>query len=212
MATRSISPREGRPVPSGGPYEGAPAHLRDALVNWFEDLFTSMEDFTERVTYDNGGMLALATAARINLYQSPRDRFLLNQIIDEANGRDGEELLDLIHYALQPTNPGPFPVNALNQLLIDGGSVWNATPTGLQRRVDPPVQAAFEAASSPHDVASTELEEAWRNTYGRHPDASDAWDHAIKAVEAILIPIILPNQDKPTLGQVVGHLKTQGRQ
>jgi hypothetical protein len=30
----------------------------------------------------------------------------------------------------------------------------------------------------------------------RHPDSSDAWDHAIKAVEAVLIPIVCPKKDK----------------
>jgi hypothetical protein len=73
------------------------------------------------------------------------------------------------------------------------------------------VQAAFDAASSPQDVASDQLTEAWANAYGRHPDPADAWDHAIKAVEAILIPIVVPNQNKPTLGHVVSHLDTQRR-
>jgi hypothetical protein len=95
-------------------------------------------------------------------------------------------------------------------MLDCGGSAWTATDSGLQRRVDPTARGAFDAASQPVDVASEELTHAWRRAYDREPDASDAWDHAIKAVEAILIPIVVPNQAKPTLGHVVNHLHSQG--
>lgn len=59
---------------------------------------------------------------------------------------------------------------------------------------------------SPDDLASSEVAEAWERVYGRQPDASDAWDHAIKAIEAIIIPIVVPNQAKATLGHVIGAL------
>jgi hypothetical protein len=39
---------------------------------------------------------------------------------------------------------------------------------------------------------------------------SDAWDHAIKAVEAILLPTILPKQDQAKIGQVLGELASNG--
>ena len=38
-------------------------------------------------------------------------------------------------------------------------------------------------------------------------DASDAWDHSIKAVEAVLIPIVVPGKEKANLGSVAGQLK-----
>jgi hypothetical protein len=52
----------------------------------------------------------------------------------------------------------------------------------------PAAHDAYERAVAPQDVAGNELQEAWARALGRHPDASDAWDHAIKAVEAVLIP------------------------
>ena len=42
-----------------------------------------------------------------------------------------------------------------------------------------------------------------------NPDPSDAWDHAIKAVEAALRPIVCPNNTKATLSHVVGKLRNQ---
>ena len=59
---------------------------------------------------------------------------------------------------------------------------------------------------SVQDEASEELSEAWVKAYGRSPDASDAWDHAIKAVEAVLRPAVEPNNGKATLGSMIAVL------
>jgi len=71
------------------------------------------------------------------------------------------------------------------------------------------VQRAVDQAIEPPDSASAELEEAWINAYDRNGDASDAWDHAIKAVEAATIPIVVPNKAKANLGSVIGQLRSQ---
>ena len=100
----------------------------------------------------------------------------------------------------------------LDEILSLGGSVWRVDPNGhrLIRRVAATAEAAFQSASSSDDVASAELQEAWTAVYGRNPDASDAWDHSIKAVEAVLIPIVTPKMAKATLSDVLGSLDKQG--
>jgi hypothetical protein len=80
----------------------------------------------------------------------------------------------------------------------------------MERLVPPKTSAAFEKATDAADLASTELRNAWVAVYGRSPDASDAWDHSIKAVEAVLIPIVTPAKAKATLGDVLGSLAHQG--
>lgn len=102
--------------------------------------------------------------------------------------------------------------DSLDEILQLGGSIWQVAPDGrsLVRRVDATAQEAFRGASSPGDVASAELKEAWTAVYGRNPDASDAWDHSIKAVEAVLIPMVTPAKAKATLGDVIGSLNSQG--
>jgi hypothetical protein len=60
---------------------------------------------------------------------------------------------------------------------------------------------------SPANAASLKIAAAWAAAYGRNPDPSDGWDHAIKAVEELLIPIVMPNQLKANLGGVAGELK-----
>jgi hypothetical protein len=125
---------------------------------------------------------------------------------------DDERLLDIVHTALQLAYPTAEQVDELEVFLMLGGSVWRATSMGLQRRVEATAKAAFETVIQPSDLASEELAEAWSKAYARNPDASDAWDHAIKAAEAVLIPIVVPAKDKANLGSVAGHLKVHPEQ
>jgi hypothetical protein len=123
-----------------------------------------------------------------------------------AAAPDGEQLLDVVNVAIQLAGDWETVAKVLDL----SGSVHTATPKGIQRKVDPAARAAAEAATQPDDEASDHLVEAWSNAYGRPTDASDAWDHAIKALEVVLIKVVVPKQDKPTLGHVVQHLRTQG--
>lgn len=82
-----------------------------------------------------------------------------------------------------------------------------ADGSGLDRRVDGAAEALASEAMGPTDQASSQLGEAWAAAYGRQSDPSDAWDHAIKALEAVLIPIVVPRKEKATLGDVLGQLK-----
>lgn len=44
------------------------------------------------------------------------------------------------------------------------------------------------------------------HVYGRHPNPSDAWDHAIKAVEALLWGLVIPKNTGATLGTILAAL------
>ncbi len=99
----------------------------------------------------------------------------------------------------------------LDELLMLGGSAWRVGPKYdcLVRRVDPTATAAFVQATLPDDVASAELKEAWTVAYARNPDASGAWNHAIKAVETLLTKIVDPTNPRATLGTVIKILNGQ---
>jgi hypothetical protein len=98
----------------------------------------------------------------------------------------------------------------VDRILEAGNSVWTAEfEEGLFRRVEATATEAFEQAISPGDQASAHLHEAWLNAYGRHPDPSDAWDHAIKAVETVLTAIVEPSNSQATLGGGIGILRSQ---
>jgi hypothetical protein len=125
---------------------------------------------------------------------------------------DPEIMLDVVDAALHLDRFLDEAYDQLDEILRLAGSVWEINPDNncLIRRVDPTASKEFGKASLPSDVASTELRDAWVAAYGRNPDASDAWDHSIKAVEAVAIPIVTPAKAKATLGDVIGSLQSQG--
>jgi hypothetical protein len=205
------TPREGREL-AEGPFEGVPDHLGAPLLHWLRWRLIDpapLVDFRHTGPTVQLNLIHRATlAGRIRLPGHPEPMTELNHLLGWWQ-QDPERFLDFIHYLLQEPDVDEDDIGALDQILERGGSVWRATDRGLQRRVDPVATAAFEMAASPEDTASDELAVAWAKAYGRDPDPSDAWDHAIKAVETILIPIVCPNHAKATLSNVIGDLRSQ---
>jgi hypothetical protein len=197
-----LTVREGRPRPVGG-YEGIPEHLQAQLTAWLDDVF-NFRPHTQGTRDDV--MFCVATALRIRLAPGYRGLSLYYDLMKWCEG-DDEKYLDLIHAAIQTTET---PWVVLDTMLTLSGSAWTATERGLQRRVAAETHRAFLVATRPEDTASEELTEAWATAYGRQPNPSDAWDHSIKAVEAILIDRVLPKQHNATLLHVIKHLETQG--
>jgi hypothetical protein len=150
-------------------------------------------------------MLETANSLQIAVPAGARGRQLHLELLEYAHS-DQERYLDLLSASLQLA-PLTLEVQMLDSSLTRGGSVWRATERGLERRVDPTAMVALDQATRLRDSASDELGEAWNRAYGRDPDASDAWDHAIKAVEAILREIISPDNHTATLGTLIRDLR-----
>jgi len=204
---QTLTRREGRSQ-SDGPYEGVPQHLNPPIRHWLDGAFGCPGGQFIARRSRTAVMLAVAATCRVPLNAGAHSSRLYNEIIEFCNW-DQEQFLDVVHATIQLTQEY-WSVEELEEMLAYGGSAWTATKTGLQRRVEPVAQTAYDnAVSQAHDPASDELAEAWRKAYGREPDPSDAWDHSIKAVEAVLIPIVVPTQDKPHLGHVLGQLDRQ---
>lgn len=122
---------------------------------------------------------------------------------------DNEELaLDLVDAALDVLGADGNDWERLQGHLTAGASAWKVADdhTSLTRVVNEQAQATYDAATATADEATTELQEAWSNAFGRNGDPSDAWDHAIKAVEDVLVAVVVPNKPKATLGDVLGQL------
>ena len=49
--------------------------------------------------------------------------------------------------------------------------------------------------------------DAWAAAYGRNPNASEAYRHAVKAVEALAVSLAEPNNPSATLGKAIGTLR-----
>ena len=117
--------------------------------------------------------------------------------------------LDVIDYILQFMIVDYEQVQRLDELLSSGGSVWQATPNGLERRVDETLQVLAESTIAAKRRPAQHLRDAWHKAWGRSPDASGAYREAIRAVEAAYAPIVSPKNERATLGTIIADIKNK---
>lgn len=201
MAWQPLSVRTGT-KPSSALLEGLPDHLLYPVGQWLRVEF-GWKDTTGMRTEI---MSALVGALRITVHESYETGGISDQIFS-AIERDDDLYLDALDYILHQTRGKRG--GTLKEILESGGSAWtvNSQGVGLEKRVSVVAKNAMESATASSDTFSKEIQEAWEQAFGRTPDPSDAWDHAIKAVEEVLIPIVLPKVPKPNLGGVAGELE-----
>jgi hypothetical protein len=134
--------------------------------------------------------------------------------------KDPDLLLNVLRFACEHVLLGYEYQNyqsagrQLDRALREAGAVWEVvelsgrTTFQLRRRVASATTAAVTRTTSTSGGASDHLERAWQHAFGRDPDPSRAYAEAIKAVEAVAIPIVVPNDPLPTLGKVIGHMRS----
>lgn len=99
----------------------------------------------------------------------------------------------------------------LHRLLTEAGSAyqvdWRLPPT-LTRRVGPAVVDAFEhTLATAIPPAAVLLRDAWQQVYGLDPDPTASYGNAVRAVEEVLCPLVLPRDPLRTLGKAIGELR-----
>jgi hypothetical protein len=191
-------------------FEGMPPHIEVPLREWIAE---SMYD-----------QLALRVCLRLKYSRSSPN--------DVAARENSGELLDVVAAMLwgglktyrRTTNGryGDFVTPSsqlarLSTILNDGGSAYRVRDDkrGLERRTDAVVSASAKRVidatkASGRDKAAQFLRDAWTSTYGLHPEPGDAYADAVRAVEEVSIPLLLPRASAPTLGAVRSTLD-QGR-
>jgi hypothetical protein len=180
-------------------HEGMPLHLQQIVGDWFDRKVAHTWNGSS-----NDQVLRLI-GLRLNVVGQPN---YLSALLSKMD-TDPALFLDILDMALRVVRDRDA-ADSLRAYLVIGGSAWTVAVDGigLERRVALAEGEAYAIATTPSDEASINLREAWDRVYGLHPDPSDSWDHSIKAVEAIFIPIVCPG-DKHNLGKVVGDLKAQ---
>lgn len=205
VARQRLSHRLNDAAPDG-PFEDIPAHLRHVIGHWFE---TVTGQIGQR-PYQAAAVRELAVRFRLNV---PAD-YTLEQFFEifDAMLDNDEYALDLIDATLDVLGPRENDWQTLQHHLDVGASAWKVADDyiSLTRVVADEMRATLDAAMVVVDEITTEMREAWLNAFGRNGDPSDAWDHAIKAMEALFIPIVIPSKAKASLGGVIGELRNQG--
>ncbi|MFE6255138.1 hypothetical protein [Agromyces sp. NPDC057865] len=197
-----LSVRRGLRAPIGLSEEISP-QLTRSLAYWVESAF----GYRSRAGTNESLLLSIGVMAGIDLNRSATRTEMLTDLVSRAES-DDDVMLDVLDALLHKGRYNESPEN-LRMILMEGNSAWTVSHDGqaLERRVDATASNVFERALSVEETASLELAEAWTKVYGTNPDASDAWDHAIKAVEEVLIPVVVPAKAKANLGSVAGELK-----
>jgi hypothetical protein len=133
-----------------------------------------------------------------------RDPELLVKIVDYALGNP------LMGYSFQEYGPA---VSELDRTLREAGSIWCVRQTpgrvecSLERRADPAAGAAVNTIANESSRDAEHLSNAWRLAYGQSPNPSEAYREAVKAVEVVAIPVVLPNDSSATLGKVIAAMR-----
>lgn len=185
-----------------GPYDGVPAHLEGPLLDW---LLKNV--FEPGRGWQDGFMKSLSIRLRINQPAGAEGQILYRSIVAEAR-RDEDAFLDIVEGVLVTRRDNGTSAKELRNLLAIGGSSLTVATSNDQliEVVEATAASVASRAMAIPDETTDELKQAWNHAYGRSPDASDAWDHAIKSLESVLIPIVEPSNSRATLGSVIGVL------
>ena len=99
----------------------------------------------------------------------------------------------------------------LDWMLYEGSSAWEVgePPDHLTLRVPLTLKKEFASAVQSDDQIAEHLQVAWDSAWGRRSNPRDAYDGAVKALECILVPIVIPKNPMPTLGRVADALRAK---
>lgn len=186
-------------------HEGVPDWLRPSLIDWATDC---LPEYTLPSEYRLRNALQklerhLRFKADWESTSSARRTF------SRMLWNDGEFLLDAVDFFLLNTTIQKRA--QLEIMLSQGGSAWRVANRdigdGLERRVLPETQELAAAAIAGSGNDADYLRQAWQAAFGRSPQPNEAFDFSIKAIEAALIPIVIPKDRKATLGKIIRALR-----
>ena len=206
-------------LPNNALHLDVPLHLDTALRQWLAD--------AEDTDLDDQPVLDVRVCLRLGITPAP-----------PGGGRGGlsallhVDLLEVIDATLDQLVPSvtlygdllQFPdgsngdharklLQRLDHILELGSSAYRVAESGrqLEHRLDPTVTAATTyTIVTTGPTAGELLSDAWDQAYGLHPDPTTAYRQAVRAVEEVAGPLVLPNSARPTLGTIRDHLRDGG--
>ena len=183
-------------------FDGVPDHLEIPLRAWLASALS-----TQGLVYDvrNDTPSARHVALRLRLTVTKPPYYLA--VANVARN----DLLRAVNATLQIAQLGSPLLHDLVETLEHAGSAYMLDTTSLQlvRRVN---EVAVKSKNATVRIAGRDgaghLQEAWVSAYGLDPDPDQAYDEAVRSVEATICPIVSPNADgRRTLGTAISALK-----
>ncbi|GHJ51115.1 hypothetical protein Nm8I071_04220 [Nonomuraea sp. TT08I-71] len=192
------------------PYEGVPDFLAPSLREWIKKaLWEAFAGYGDDFARQSAEVMALRLRLPPAVSQhglSPHQGALYFA--------DRQQLLRVINAILQfapDRNLGEL-TERLALLLAASGSAYEVDfgdPPRLVRRVDAPVRDAVKKGQDEAEPAAAKhLRTSWAAAFGIEPDPNVSYAEAVRAVEAVACPLVVPNaQRTPTLGSVLTALR-----
>jgi hypothetical protein len=149
--------------------------------------------------------------------RGPREWDLLEDLLTRI-AEDDEFGLDVLDWMLHEWRqfeayPGDAAewAKTLGNRLSQGGSAWEVVANDdrfqLSRRAVGPVVEVLEQTATEASRAHSHLTAAWTKLTGRGPDPSGAFRESVRAVEAVAKPVVLPRDDRATMGSMIAALR-----
>ncbi len=132
----------------------------------------------------------------------------VNVILETAED-DHDFLLNIVDYLLAEALATGTQQHELRRVLVSSRSGWQLSHDnrGLSLRVSPEQEESLRQAASVEDPTAEYLAIAWDAAWRYNvPSIDEAYNGAVKALEANLAPIVTPNSPKPSLGTIISAL------
>ena len=127
---------------------------------------------------------------------------------------DSDLLLDAVDYVVHYCPVSPQVAANLRVAFDEARSAYTIGVDGnghygLQERQPAELTELMNRSLSGRDEAARQLGAAWSSAFGRAPDLKAACDAAVAAVEAAAKPVVIPNDDRATLGLIIKALEAK---
>ena len=206
------TPRGADPATHHTLVDGVPSYMYGPLEGWFIAQFKHVVNDRWQVNIKRMQRYDLAARPQNSMAESLSNlgpEALFAHLHDDVRF----EIMDWTVYDNSLSQDGLAYANvALEQVLAAGSSKWKVGSrdgeAGLEQRVPQGVQEAAEAAmATPGDVGRL-LSEAWHAAFGVNPKPDLAYRKSIEAVEAAVLPKVMPKDSTAHLGKALGQMRS----
>jgi hypothetical protein len=193
------------------PSEGLPPWLKGPVLDWVNDGFLvggyEQDEALRALQLDFRLQRPLGTGGI-----APRDDLIRRMRNNDEFALDVLDWMVHNHRYFSAGHQSQECVDELGWLLNQGGSAWEVATVEymshqLSRRAVGPVVEVLELTASEATRAHGHLSAAWSKLMGRGPDPSGAYREAVKAVEAVAKPVVLPKDDRATMGLMIAAMR-----
>jgi hypothetical protein len=203
-------------------HDGVPPWMMTPLMRWLQPFLEVADDLGERhpnVEFIEGLEMNCRLLAPLDRTRPIAD---LQKLIEE----DPSFGIRVIQYVIgtfliiddPPHHVGSGKLVPLQQILANSGSAWEVTALDvmdghegqkhlvLTRRDLAEEKLAITDVREQSDRAGSFLADSWKAVATQEPRPGEAYDKAVKAIEAAAQPVILPNNTGATLGQIISAM------